>query len=158
MPKSKTPSQSRISTRYVLMPEHTNPNGTAFGGVIMSWIDLTASMAAQSHSETAVVTVSMDSISFIEPINIGNHVILESCVTYSGKTSMETYIEVYKESFPNPVKTLATFAHVSFVALDPDGFPVRVPALHPENDEDRMMIFQAKERAEHRRKYRCYYK
>ena len=68
--KGKNPQASAVETRYLLMPDEANPYGTAFGGVITAWIDMTASMAAQRHSGTEVVTVSIDSLNFKEPIQV----------------------------------------------------------------------------------------
>ena len=70
--KQKTPAQSAVATRYLLMPNEANPYGTAFGGIIMSWIDMTASMAAQKHCQKEVVTASIDWLAFKEPIKIGD--------------------------------------------------------------------------------------
>ena len=64
------------------MPDQANPYGTAFGGVIIAWIDMIASMAAQRHCGKEVVTASVDSLSFEEPIRIGDHVVLKASVNY----------------------------------------------------------------------------
>ena len=50
--KGKTPSESAVETRYLVMPHQANPKGTAFGGAIMSWIDMVAAMAAERHCGT----------------------------------------------------------------------------------------------------------
>ncbi|UCF17051.1 MAG: hypothetical protein JSW59_06230, partial [Phycisphaerales bacterium] len=67
-PRAKTPSQSAVETRYLIMPHQANPHGTAFGGVIMAWIDMVAGMAAQRHCGKEVVTAGIDSLAFKEPI------------------------------------------------------------------------------------------
>ena len=66
--KGKSPRESAVETRYILMPQHANPQGTAFGGVIIAWIDTVAAMAAQKHARCEVVTAGIDSLVFREPI------------------------------------------------------------------------------------------
>ena len=62
--EGKKPGDSAVESRYLLMPHQANPYGTAFGGVIIAWIDMIASMAAQRHCGKEVVTASIDSLSF----------------------------------------------------------------------------------------------
>ena len=114
----KTPAQSAVETRYLVMPHQANPQGTAFGGAIVAWIDIVASMAAQRHCRKEVVTVSIDSLSFKEPIHIGDHVILKAMVNYVGRTSMEVGVQVTREDPTSNEKMIATTAHLTFVALD----------------------------------------
>ena len=62
--QGKTPSESAVVTRYLVMPQQANPQGTAIGGAIMGWIDMVAAMAAERHCRTEVVTAGIDSMSF----------------------------------------------------------------------------------------------
>ena len=73
--EDKKPADSAVESRYLLMPHQANPYGTAFGGVIIAWIDMIASMAAQRHCGKEVVTVNIDSLSFKGPIHVGDHVV-----------------------------------------------------------------------------------
>jgi hypothetical protein len=75
--KTKTPRDSQMETRYLVMPQHANDLGIVFGGTIMSWIDALAGMVAQKHCERKVLTVSTDRISFLAPVHIGDHVVLD---------------------------------------------------------------------------------
>ena len=113
MAENKKPSDSAVETRYLLMPEKANPNGTAFGGSIVEWIDMTAAMAAQRHCGKEVVTAAIDSLFFKEPIHIGDHVILKASVNYVGKTSMEVGVQVVKEDPYSGKKVVATTAHLT---------------------------------------------
>lgn len=72
----KSPAESAIETRFLLMPSQANPYGTAFGGAIVAEIDMTASMAAQRHCQGRVVTAGIDSIQFEQPLYIGDQVLL----------------------------------------------------------------------------------
>ena len=131
----KTPAQSAVETRYILMPHQANPQGTAFGGVIMSWIDIVASMAAQRHAATEVVTVSVDSLNFTNPVYIGDHVLLKASVNYVGRTSLEVGVQVTREDPATGESAVTTTAHLTFVALDEDRKPTVVPPLAPQTPD-----------------------
>ena len=130
--KGKTPKESAVETWYLIMPQHANPHGTAFGGVIMSWIDMVAGMAAQRHTGREVVTASIDSLSFKEPICIGDHVTLRASVNYVSRTSMEVGVQVTRENPYEGKQIRATTAHLTFVALDENKKPTPIPPIIPE--------------------------
>lgn len=152
--ESKSPQQSAVTTRYVVMPHQANPAGTLFGGVILSWIDMVASMAAQKYCRRPVVTVSIDSVSFSSPIKIGEHVILKSCVNYVGRTSMEVGVKVLKEDPLTAERSSATTAYLTFVALDENKRPTAVPSLKIESELEQQRYERAKLRVENRKKMR----
>ncbi|HOM77440.1 MAG TPA: acyl-CoA thioesterase [Anaerohalosphaeraceae bacterium] len=134
---AKTPSQSAVESRYLVMPQHANPFGTAFGGVLMSWIDMVASMAAQKHCGTEVVTVSIDSLSFEQPIRIGDQVVLRASVNYVSRTSMEVGVKVLRENPITNESTPATKAYLTFVAIDAAHRPIPAPPLVPQTEEEK---------------------
>ncbi|NLH16274.1 MAG: acyl-CoA thioesterase [Phycisphaerae bacterium] len=148
----KTPSDSQVDSYYLLMPDQANAYGTAFGGVIMAWIDMTAAMAAQKHSGTQIVTASIESMSFLEPIRIGEHVHLRARVIYTGHTSMQVEVRVLRENPMKNIKGLATTAYLTFVAIDEENHPVQVAPLLPQTDEERMCYQQAQQRYQSRKK------
>ena len=152
--EAKTPSQSAVESRYILMPHQANQYGTAFGGVIVAWTDMVAAMAAQRHSGLEVVTASIDSLSFKEPIYVGEHVILKACVNYVGRTSMEIGVRVLREDIKSRKQTLATSAHLTFVALDENKQPTEVPPLRPETEEEKHRYENAKLRTQARKELR----
>lgn len=149
--KTKTCKESMVTTRYIVMPQHTNHYGTTFGGVIMSWIDITAAMVAERHCGHEAVTVSIDSISFIEPMHIGDHVLLEASVNYTGRTSMEIGVKVTKENPYNCEKKRATRAYLTFVGLDKNKRPTMIPLVVPETDEEKRRFEAAEKRMKKRR-------
>jgi acyl-CoA hydrolase len=134
--KGKTPSQSAVETRYLVMPTQANPQGTAFGGAIVGWIDMTAAMAAQRHCGCEVVTAGIDSLVFRQPIRIGDHVILRAAVNYVSRSSMEVGVQVIREDPYTGQQVLATTAHLMLVALDKDKKPVAAPPLLPETPQE----------------------
>ena len=152
--EAKTPGQSAVESRYILMPHQANQFGTAFGGVIVAWIDMVAAMAAQRHCGLEVVTASIDSLYFKEPVYVGEHVILKACVNYVGRTSMEIGVRVLREDPKSRKQTLATTAHLTFVALDENKQPTEVPPLQPETEEEKRRHENAKLRTQNRKELR----
>ena len=147
----KTPAQSAVESRYLVMPDQANPHGTAFGGAIMAWIDMVASMAAQRHCGREVVTVSIDSLSFRAPIYIGDHVVLKAMVNYVGRTSMEVGVQVVREDLANNERIIATAAHLTFVALDKDRTPTPIEPIVPQTDEEKRRYKNAQVRVKARK-------
>src|SRR5438105_4621738 len=99
MQKTKTSRDSVVLTRKIVTPPQLNPNGTLFGGVLMSWIDEVAFMSARRYSgRPFVVTASIDNITFLMPLRSGEHVLLTSQVNYVGRTSMEIGVKVEREN------------------------------------------------------------
>jgi acyl-CoA hydrolase len=148
--KPKSPAESSIETRYILMPQNANQLGTAFGGTIMSWIDTVASMAASRHCGTLTVTASIDSLSFHAPVYIGEQVILKARVNYVGNTSLEIGVQVSKENPLTGEISKTTSAYLTFVSLDKNFKPVPAPKLILETDEDRRRFNNAKLRVQAR--------
>lgn len=116
----------------------------------MSWIDITAAICAQRHSNSEVVTASVDQLHFVAPVFKGWVVNLKASINFVAKTSMEVGVRVDAE---NP-KTGETFhtasAYVTFVAIGADGRPVPVPGLILENELDRRRHSAAQARRAHR--------
>jgi acyl-CoA hydrolase len=151
MVHARTPSESSIETRYILAPHQVNSLGTAFGGVIMSWIDVVAAMTAQRHCLGVVVTASIDKISFKAPIHVGDHVLLKASVNYAGNTSMEIGVQVTKEDPFTGERVEATTAYLTFVHIDKHGHPKKVPPLAPQSDDEKRRFRNAELRVQARK-------
>ncbi|MFN4083237.1 MAG: acyl-CoA thioesterase [Bacteroidia bacterium] len=134
---SKTPSDSRTSMVQMVLPNDTNTLNNLMGGMLLHWMDIAAAIAAQKHSSKTVVTASVDSVSFGRCIKLGDVVTLEAEVSRSFNTSMEVYIKVWAENIPSGEKFLSNQAYYTFVALDRNGIPVKVPAITPESEEEK---------------------
>ena len=142
--KPKSPADSAVESRYVLMPQDANHLGTAFGGTIVSWIDMIAGMAATRHCGMMTVTAGIDSISFLTPIYIGEQVVIKSMVNYVGRTSLEVGVQVTKENPATGEVSKTTSAFLTFVALDENRKPAKVPELILITEEDRRRNENAK--------------
>ena len=149
--KPKTPSESAVVSRYLVMPDQANPYGTAFGGAVVAWIDMVASMAAQRHCGKEVVTAAIDSLNFREPIYVGDHVVLKASVNYAGRTSMEVGVRVAREDPYSSREVVATTAHLTVVALDKNKKPTPVPQITPETPDEKRRYENAKIRVQARR-------
>jgi len=125
--------------------------GTAFGGVVMSWIDTVGAMAAHRHCHGVVVTASIDKISFQAPIHVGDHVILKASVNYVGNTSLEVGVRVSKENPKTGVQVQTATAYVTFVHVDDKGLPSKVPPLLPETDDEKRRYEDAERRVRARK-------
>src|SRR5512135_2451978 len=94
MPPGKPASGSRVEMTHLVMPGEANVLGTAFGGKIMEWTDLAAGMAAMRHARLPVATASIDQLSFLAPVRIGEIAMLTAHVTAAFTASMEVGVEV----------------------------------------------------------------
>ncbi len=133
---SKTPSASQNIMSELVLPNDTNTLGNLMGGRLMHWMDIAAAISAMKHCNCPVVTASVDNVSFANPIKLGNLLTIESKVTRSFTTSMEVYLQVYGEDLHAQFKYLTNEAYLTFVALDPNGRPRRVPELIPETETE----------------------
>jgi acyl-CoA hydrolase len=149
--EGKNPGESSVETRYLLMPHQANPYGTVFGGVIVAWIDMVASMAAQRHCGREVVTAGIDSLIFKAPIRVGDHVVLKASVNYVSYSSMEVGVQVAKEDPCTGEKIIATTAHLTFVALDENKRPTAAGQISPQTEEEKRRYENAKLRVKARK-------
>ena len=147
---AKPVSASKVTMTQLVLPGDTNALGSVFGGIIMSWIDIAAAIAAQRHSQSIVVTASIDNLSFVAPVYKGWIVNLKASVNFVSKTSMEVGVRVDAEN-PRENKVFHTAsAYLTFVALDDSGRPKAVPGLKLENDEERRRFSAGQKRRESR--------
>jgi len=110
--------------RVVLLPKDTNANGTIFGGIILSHIDLAGAVEARRHTAERVVTVAMKEVVFKQPVFVGELISFYTSTTHIGRTSITVQVEVFAERENQPVPV--TQAALTFVAVDEFGRPVPV--------------------------------
>ncbi|MBA2405295.1 MAG: acyl-CoA thioesterase [Bdellovibrionales bacterium] len=132
--------------REMVMPHHTNPQNTVFGGTVMSWIDIAAAMVASRHCSRPVVTAHISDIDFIAPVKMGYHVLIQASLNYVGKTSMIVGVKVISENPYTGESRTTTKAYLTFVALDDLGRPVQVPELKYETEDEIRRFENAKKR------------
>jgi acyl-CoA hydrolase len=135
--KKKNPKESAVSMTELVLPNDTNTINNLMGGRLMHWMDIVSAIAGQKHSNSTVVTASVDNISFREPILLGNVVTLRAKVTRAFNSSMEVRIDVDAEDIPANKKFSSNSAYFTFVAVDKNGKPVEIPEVEPETDEEK---------------------
>ena len=119
------------------LPIYANPLGNVLGGRIMHLVDLAAATAAIRHSRSAVVTASVDSMSFLHPIRIGQLITLKSSVNRVFRTSMEVGVKVLVEDLHTGIVSHTNSSYVTFVALDEAGKPHPVRPVIPETETEK---------------------
>lgn len=147
-------SASRITISQLMHPEHANLLGNVHGGWIMKLVDEAGALTCMRHAQRKVVTVAIDSMVFRQPIRIGDLIILNAEVAYTGRTSMEAAVEVLAENPVTGERTHTNTAYLVYVALDDEGRPTSVPPLQAETEEDKQKMKQAQERQQRRLKHK----
>lgn len=151
---AKTCNESRVVRTGRIFPNDVNNHHTLFGGKLMSDMDMVASISAVRHARKEVVTASTDSVDFLSPITQHDSVCIESFVTGTGTSSMEVFVKVIAENLITGNRKIAATAFLTFVALDEDGKPTKVPGIVPETEEEKKLFETGKARAEKRKEHR----
>lgn len=128
--------ESANTMTELVLPNDTNTLINLMGGRLMHWMDIAAAISAMRHCNKPVVTASVDNVSFHHPIKLGNILTISSKVTRSFNSSMEVYMKVVGEDLQTQKKYLSNEAYFTFVALNEDGSPSKVPELIPETEEE----------------------
>jgi acyl-CoA hydrolase len=139
MEPRKSSASLTIMTELVL-PNDTNIFGNLMGGRLMYWMDIAAALAAQKHCNMAVVTASVDNISFENPIKLGNVVHIEAKVSRAFNSSMEVHMRVWGEDLKIQYKYKSNEAYYTFVALNPNNKPQPVPPIIPETEDEKKLF------------------
>jgi acyl-CoA hydrolase len=135
--KAKTAKETLAITTHMVLPNDTNTLGNLFGGQLLAWMDIIASVSAQRHSRRVVVTASVNNVSFKSPISHASLVTLEAKVSRAFSSSMEIFVDVFVENNVTGERIKSNEAIYTFVAVDQNGGPIQVPELIPETDEEK---------------------
>ena len=147
-PRPASLSKTQICTAMEI--SHANNDGNVHGGTIMRMVDGAAGIAAMRHSRRRVVTASMDDMSFLAPVYIGDLVTVRAMVNDAARTSMEVGVRVDVENIATGEWRRVASAHLVFVALDAEGKPTPVPPVLAETENEHRRQAQAKVRREQR--------
>lgn len=137
--ESKKASESFIIMNELVLPNDTNTFGNLMGGRLMYWMDIAGGIAAGKHCNAPCMTASVDNLSFKNPIKLGNIVHIEAQVSRAFNTSMEIHMKVWGEDSLHQYRYESNEAYFTFVALDPNGKPRKVPELIPETEEEKTL-------------------
>jgi acyl-CoA hydrolase len=150
MTTKKHIKDSQIELSQLMLPEHANFLGNVHGGIIMKIVDEAGGLCAMRHAQRPAVTVAIDSMTFLSPINVGHLVILHASLNYVGRTSMEVGVRVFAENPLTAERTHTNSAYLVYVALDDAGRPTEVPGLILETEEERRRWEAGQARQNHR--------
>ncbi|MCL6544605.1 MAG: acyl-CoA thioesterase [Bryobacteraceae bacterium] len=132
------------------LPNDTNAIGTLLGGKVMHLVDLAGAMAAMRHARCTVVTASVDNMTFLHPIRVGQMVLLRSSVNRVFHTSMEVGVKVFVEDLITGEVRHTSSAYLTFVAIDAEGRRIPIPPVIPETPEEKRRYEEAGQRREQR--------
>src|SRR5258708_22065745 len=128
---------SRTEVTELVLPQDSNLLGNILGGRVMHLIDIAGAIAAHRHCHRQVVTASVDHLDFLNPVRVGDLIVLEAQVNRVFQTSVEVGVEVFSEDSVAGIRKHTTQAFLTFVALDELCKPVPVPPLIVERSEER---------------------
>jgi uncharacterized protein (TIGR00369 family) len=140
----KRVAESEVTLTQLMEVTDANVVGNVHGGVIMRLVDTCGALSAIRHGGGLAVTVAIDEMTFLEPVHIGELLVLRSSVTDVGRTSMEVGVRVEAHNPVTGRKVHANSAYLVFVAVDDEGRPRAVPGLLVETDVQRRRQREAK--------------
>ena len=149
--ESRKIADSRTEMNELVMPNDTNALGNLMGGNLMRWMDVASAICASQHCGAYVVTVSVDHITFQEPIKLGDIVTIKACVSRTFHTSLEIFIEVFTKGILQHTARKSNQAFFTFVALDERTMkPKMIPQAIPETEAEKKLFDEAAVRREFR--------
>jgi uncharacterized protein (TIGR00369 family) len=148
----KKVEDTRITISELMLPSHANFSGKIHGGYILSLLDQIAFACASKHSGEYCVTASVDTVDFLNPIEVGELVTMKASVNYVGRTSMVVGIRVEAENIRTGKKKHCNSSYFSMVAKDEEGKSVEVPGLIVNNDVEVSRFLKAVKRIEMKKK------
>jgi len=150
MTQGKAVRESISEYSELALPNDANGLGNVLGGKVMHLVDLAAAMAAMRHARRQVVTLSVDRLLFLQPVQIGDLIVLRSSVNRVFRTSMEVGVKVTTEKLMTGEQRHTCSAYLTFVALDENRRPAPVAPVIPETEEEMRRYREAGERREYR--------
>ncbi|MEU4193409.1 acyl-CoA thioesterase [Kribbella sp. NPDC026611] len=150
-PLSRPTSETRLSLSHITAQNDANLLGTVHGGVIMTLVDSVAGVVAARHSGGAAVTASMDEMTFLVPVRVGDVVHFSGQVNWTGRSSMEVGVRITADRWDavGPQVHVAS-AYLVFVAVDAEGKPREVPQVVPQTEDEQRRLREAEIRRSHR--------
>ena len=142
----KTSKESRVSITELMQPAHSNFGGKVHGGYILSLMDQIAFACASKHSQSYCVTASVNRVDFLNPVDVGDLIILKASINYTGRTSMVVGVRVESEDIITGEKTHCNSSYFTMVAKDKNGKNIAVPGLLITNKEGMRRFARSKER------------
>ncbi|WP_232835136.1 acyl-CoA thioesterase [Pleomorphovibrio marinus] len=127
---------SQVIITELMIPSYANFGGKIHGGILLSLMDKVAYATAAKHSGTYCVTVSVDTVDFLQPIEVGELVSLKARINYVGNSSMVVGIKVISENVKTGAIKHTNTSYFTMVAKDENDSPKKVPPLILEDKTD----------------------
>jgi len=150
----KPVSYSQTTLTELMIPAYANFGGKIHGGILLSLMDKVAYACASKHAGNYCVTVSVENVDFLQPVDVGEMVSMYASVNYVGKSSLVVGIKVIAEDFKIGTVKHTNTSYFTMVAKDDSGKPTKVPGLILENKEDIRHFMEAIKRKELRQTYK----
>ncbi len=152
--EGKPVSESKSEYSELALPNDANILGAVQGGKVMHVVDLCAALAALRHARCPVVTAAIDYMSFLQPVRIGQLILLRSSVNRVFRTSMEVGVKVFVEDLFSGKLKHTSSAYLTFVAIDSAGNRIPLPPVIPETPEEKRRYHETGKRRAPRRAIR----
>ncbi len=149
----KPASFSRVTITELMIPSYANFGGKIHGGILLSLMDKVAYAAASKHSGAYCVTVSVDTVNFLQPVEVGELVSLKASVNHVGNSSMIIGIKVISENVKTGVVKHTNTCYFTMVAKGEDDRPTTVPPLLLETRTDVRRFVEAIKRKSYKKEY-----
>lgn len=149
---ANTVDASRITLSELMLPSHSNFSGKIHGGYLLKLMDQIAFACASKYSGCYCVTASVDTVDFLNPVDVGELVTLKASVNYVGKTSMVVGIRVTSEHIQTGVRKHCNSSYFTMVAKDENGKNVQVPKLILSNLEEVRRFYDSVNRIENKKR------
>ena len=141
--EAKPVRSSQTTITELMIPSYANFGGKIHGGILLSMMDKVAYACASKHAGTYCVTVSVDKVEFLQPVEVGELVSLKASVNYVGRTSLMIGIRVESEAVKTGIIKHTNSCFFTMVAKGDDNKPMEVPKLILENEEDIKRFIEA---------------
>ena len=130
------PNAASLSMSVLMTPDKANFSGNVHGGALLKYLDEVAYACASRYAGSYVVTLSVDQVTFRQPVHVGELVSFLASVNYTGRTSMEIGIKVITEDIHQRLVRHTNSCFFTMVAVDDEGKPVEVPKFEPKTDDE----------------------
>ncbi len=151
---ARSVSFSKTTITELMIPSYANFGGKIHGGILLSLVDKVAYACASKHAANYCVTVSVDNVDFLEPVEVGDLVHLKASVVYVGNSSLVVGINVIAENVKEGTVKKTNNSYVTMVAKGDDDRPTKVPKLILESQEEIKLFLEAVKRKELKKDYR----
>ncbi len=141
--EAQSVNESKTTITELMIPSYANFGGKIHGGILLSLMDKVAYVCASKHAGTYCVTVSVENVEFLQPVEVGDLLSLHASVNYVGNSSLVVGIRVVAENVKQRLVKHTNSSYFTMVAKGDDDKPTRVPKLILENKEEVKRFIEA---------------